>query len=277
MQWFNTSYAAWFNARHQNVGTLWQGRYRDVVVQDGAWAYELSTYLHLNPLRIAGLGLDERGRVLESKGYRRPTQEQVTERLARLRKYQWSSYRAYAGYVQAPAWLSTEELWRRAHAEPEKQREAFRQGIKMRLTCGVEPSKAEQLRDVVAIGSATFGRWIRDRVEGQTAEVHHQRALRRRATVMEVRELLEALRGEPWAEFATRRGDWAKPLFLWAVRRHCGLTLRETGEAAGGMSPRAVDIAISRFAHRVGEDAELRSMQRQIDSQFIGKEWKVEH
>jgi len=54
MQWLNTSYAAWSNARHGRVGTLWQGRYRDVVVENDDWAYELSTYLHLNPLRIAG-------------------------------------------------------------------------------------------------------------------------------------------------------------------------------------------------------------------------------
>lgn len=34
MQWFNASYAAWFNARHHRVGALWQGRYRDVIVEN---------------------------------------------------------------------------------------------------------------------------------------------------------------------------------------------------------------------------------------------------
>ena len=67
MQWFNTSYSAWFNARHDRVGALWQGRYRDVLIEGSAWAYELSVYLHLNPLRIAQLGLDKRGRVLEGE------------------------------------------------------------------------------------------------------------------------------------------------------------------------------------------------------------------
>ena len=38
---------------------MWQGRYRDVVVENGDWAYELSTYLHLNPLRTMTLaGMD---------------------------------------------------------------------------------------------------------------------------------------------------------------------------------------------------------------------------
>jgi putative transposase len=79
MQWFNTSYSAWFNARHGRVGSLWQGRFRDILVEDGSWAYALSTYVHLNPLRIAGLGLDKNGRVLEAKGFRKPTPEQVTD------------------------------------------------------------------------------------------------------------------------------------------------------------------------------------------------------
>jgi hypothetical protein len=35
----------------------------------------------LNPLRIAGLGLDHQGRVAESKDWRTPTAEELTERL----------------------------------------------------------------------------------------------------------------------------------------------------------------------------------------------------
>ena len=46
MQWFNTSYSAWHNARYDRVGSLWQGRYRDVLVENSAWAYELSVYVH---------------------------------------------------------------------------------------------------------------------------------------------------------------------------------------------------------------------------------------
>lgn len=106
MQWFNTSYSAWFNARHDRVGSLWQGRYRDVPIDDGVWACELSVYVHLNPLRVAGLGLDRNGRVLEGRGFRAPTAAQVSERLRRLREYRWSSYRAYAGYARSRGQVS---------------------------------------------------------------------------------------------------------------------------------------------------------------------------
>ena len=38
-----------------------------VPVENGAWGYELSLYLHLNPLRIKALGLDKRERKVARK------------------------------------------------------------------------------------------------------------------------------------------------------------------------------------------------------------------
>lgn len=36
MQGLDGAYAGWFNARHRRVGSLWQGRYGDVVIEDEA-------------------------------------------------------------------------------------------------------------------------------------------------------------------------------------------------------------------------------------------------
>ena len=196
MQWFNTSYSAWFNARHGRVGSLWQGRFRDVLVEDGSWAYALSTYVHLNPLRIAGLGLDKNGRVLEAKGFRKPTPEQVTERLKRLRAFRWSSYRAYAGYRAPPSWLTVGKLLKRADEDPKRCRAAYREELKWQLTNGVDASRSEGLRDVIAIGSTRFARGIRAAVAGREEGLQAKRALRRRTTPGEVRAIVEELRGE---------------------------------------------------------------------------------
>jgi len=85
MQWFLLSYVAWFNIRHQRMGPLFQSRFKAVPVQDGAWSYEVSLYIHLNPLNIAELGLDKRRKVAEGQGFKAPDAEQVAERLKRLR------------------------------------------------------------------------------------------------------------------------------------------------------------------------------------------------
>jgi REP element-mobilizing transposase RayT len=265
MQWFHGSYSAWYNAKHARVGPLFQGRYRALPVENGAWAYTLSLYVHLNPLRIAGLGLDKRGRVAEGKGWRAPTAVQVTERLRRLRSYPWSSYRAYAGYEPAPGWLETATLLGRAHGVPERRHAAYRQEARRMLSHGVDASRLERLRDAVAIGSAEFASQIRRlAAEGSLEGISGKRELRRRVPVAKVRKAVEALMGAPWEAFRDQYGNWGCALFLWGVRQVCGLSLRETGRQAGGMHFSTVSTAIRRLSARAAENASLRELQSRM-------------
>jgi putative transposase len=270
MQWFHGAYAAWYNARHNRVGPLFQGRYRAIPVENGGWAYALSLYVHLNLLRIAGLGLDRQGRVLEGKGFRTPTKAEVTRRLRQLRQLGWSSYRAYAGYAAAPQWLETEELLRRAHSRPECRRRQYRADARQRLSVGVEPSQIERLRDAVAVGSAAFA--ARMRAVPDLAKLHGiagKRELRRRLSIAEVRAAVARLKGQEWDSFVDRRGDWGRPLFLWAARRFCGLTLREMGVAVGGMNSAAVSTALKRFERRAVEAKDLKALQSRMVAMLI--------
>ena len=59
------------------------------------------------------------------------------------------------------------------------------------------------------------------------------------------------------------RGDWAKPLLLWTLRRYSGMTLKQIGARVGGMDYMAVAMAIKRFEQKAGETREL--------SRLIGK------
>lgn len=47
----------WFNARHSRKGTLWEERYKSVIVEDGTAARMISAYIDLNPVR-AGMVKD---------------------------------------------------------------------------------------------------------------------------------------------------------------------------------------------------------------------------
>lgn len=260
MQWFHGSYSAWYNAKHGRVGPLFQGRYRAIAVEDGAWAYPLSLYVHLNPLRIAGLGLDRHGRILESKGWREPTVEQVTERLARLRAYRWSSYRAYGGYERRPDWLETGTLLQQAHSDPARRAAAYRMEARRMLSYGVEPALVERLRDAVAIGSAAYAERFRRSTHADILDgITGKRDLRRWCTVEAMRKAVEEMVGEEWGSFAGRRGHPGCALFLWGLRQSCGLTLREAGRLAGGMQYSAVSKAIRRLELRAAVDAKIRS------------------
>ncbi len=62
-----------------------------------AWAYELTLYVHLNPVMRKAHGLTKHGKKAESQGLVIPDRDTVTRRVAELRRYPWSSYPAYAG------------------------------------------------------------------------------------------------------------------------------------------------------------------------------------
>src|SRR5258708_38313654 len=95
MQWLNVSYSIWFNRRHDRAGHLLQGRFKAVVVEDDAGWQEVARYAHLNPVRIAGLGLNRRQRAASKEGLvQAPKTELVAERLKRLGEVHWSSFRA---------------------------------------------------------------------------------------------------------------------------------------------------------------------------------------
>lgn len=265
MQWFHGSYSAWYNAKHDRVGPLFQGRYRAIPVENGAWAYALSFYVHLNPLRIAGLSLNKSGRVAESKGWRVPTMEQVTERLRRLRAYRWSSYRAYAGYAPAPAWLESATLLQQAHRDLGRQRASYRLEARRLLSQGVEPARGERFRDAVAIGSAEFAlRMRRVASAGPLEGISGKRELRRRVPVENVRRATEVVMGAPWKTFCDQYSNWGCALFLWGVRQVCGVTLCEAGRLAGGMKFSTVSTAVRRLEKRARQDSALRAMQTEL-------------
>jgi putative transposase len=82
MQWLGATYTKRFNSRHFRSGHLFQGRFKNMLVQNDAYLSQLSYYIHRNPVR-AGM-------------------------VKRLSSYKWSSYRAYAYAERAKKWLNTE-------------------------------------------------------------------------------------------------------------------------------------------------------------------------
>lgn len=79
MHLINTSYSVYFNKKHERCGHVFQGRYRSIIVETQCYAYELSRYIHLNPVRASIV-----------------TQPQ---------DYPWSSFLDYLGSRRPPSWL----------------------------------------------------------------------------------------------------------------------------------------------------------------------------
>ncbi len=82
MKQINGIYTQRFNRKHQRVGHVFQGRFKSIIVDKDAYLLELCRYIVLNPVR-AGM-IDDPGR------------------------YRWSSFKATAGIIKTPNFLSTD-------------------------------------------------------------------------------------------------------------------------------------------------------------------------
>jgi REP element-mobilizing transposase RayT len=265
IQWLNVSYVVWFNRRHGRVGPLMQGRFKSILVEGAAWAYELSLYVHLNPVMRRSLGLDKTGKRAESQGLRVPSREEVSARLRGLREYRWSSYRAYAGYAKPPAWLATQEILSRAATVANKRVAQYRKDVQGRLSKGVDPDRAEQARAAFALGTEAF----RDRIRTLAKpgrEIAVPAGLRRRVAWAELVALAEEVTGERLDPLRKQRGSIGRPLLLWAARRYAGMTLREAGEAAGGMDYTAVAMAVKRLEQRAANNSGISRLMRAMQA-----------
>ena len=53
MKGLKQRFSQWFNRHHGRRGTLWEGRFKSVLVQDGYAARVMAAYIDLNPIRAA--------------------------------------------------------------------------------------------------------------------------------------------------------------------------------------------------------------------------------
>lgn len=84
MKHLNGIYTQWFNRRHSRAGPLVQGRFKSIVAEKETYLLELARDIVLSPVRA---------------------------KLARSpRDWKWSSFRATAGVVKRPGFLTTEWL-----------------------------------------------------------------------------------------------------------------------------------------------------------------------
>lgn len=82
MRCIATNYSMYFNKRYKRTGTLFQGRYKAVLITNDDYLLHLSRYIHLNPVEnCKGPSLADE-ELVEKKG---------------LRKYSFSSYHDYLG------------------------------------------------------------------------------------------------------------------------------------------------------------------------------------
>lgn len=268
MRWLNVSYAVWFNRRHQRVGPLFQGRFKSIPVEEGLWAWDASLYVHLNPVMRKAHGLGKRSRRAEARGLHQPDADQAKARLEELRTYRWSSYSYYAGYRKTPDWMETGEILQTRGKAIRESRATYRSQAKYMLTQGVSEEFAVGMKERLALGTKDFVDRVRTLAGNPGREVVGKSRIRHRASFEDAKATVSRIRKLSFEEFMALRGDWAKPLLLWAGKHCCGLTHKELGDLCGGMDYAAVTMMIRRFKAMAEKDKSLRNRIKSVKEQL---------
>jgi hypothetical protein len=264
IQWLNGSYGIWFNKSHDRSGHLFGERFKAILVENGARGIEVSVYIHMNPAATTALGLGKKAKAVQAVGIgAAPSKELVERRLAKVRTFRWSSYRAYAGYGKAETWLDRGALLDRLGKTEEQQTTGYRAFLEDRIRQGQEEDLWSQVRWGLVLGGERFARKVRGRIV-VTAQSRHRRELRRRRDFDEIVRMVERLKGAKWEAFRDCYGDWGRDLVLWAGRQFGGLKLSELAARAGAASDPAVSMAIKRLQQRSLQQRDLRRAMRAI-------------
>ncbi len=234
----NSGYASWFNRRHQRVGSLFQGRFKGILVEDESYCWTLSRYIHLNPVR--------------AKMVQNP------------QDHQWSSYQYYLRSRGAPDWLDWQSVLADIGKNPRSARHAYRRFVEE----GVNGKVVSPLKDVVGrvlLGSAEWVEHMRRTLGDSLGDpnVAEWRHLVWRPSIEEIEiAVTEEFGVERDALFAKRvKNNEARSAALYLIRTLTSVSATDLAARYGGVSQAAISKAFQRAARRRDEE---RHWQRRI-------------
>ncbi len=232
MHFFHASYTNWFRTKHRLVGSIFQGRFKSILVEKDAYLLELSAYIHLNPVRA---GISERPE-----------------------EYVWSSFGGYC------ARNNQDFPYTREVREAAGGRKLYREFVINRIRVTVE--KEEVYGKNGLLGGEGFKNkvlsWTKERfpagVEREVGELRRLRQLQ----AEEVKEpIVERFGIEEGKLVEKRRGNIYRKLYLYGLKQYTGLSLKEIGELSG-MDYAAVSGLVRQFRK---ESKTKREMERVVD------------
>jgi REP element-mobilizing transposase RayT len=260
VRWLNVGYAVKFNWAHRCRGTVFQGRFKSLLIQEESGAVEVARYLHLNPVRVEGLGLSKSDqRRAKVMGCEDPGRELVNRRLRVLREYRWSSWRVYGGAEPAPGWLESGVIGKASGGRSRMERRAaLRAYTEEPIRQGRLESPWQGLVAGLVLGQAEYARQIITGRKVNEEEQTEARRMRRRVSWQDVVGATERVLGEPWAESSQRHRDWSRDAAMYVAVRHGGLRLAEVVRELEGLRYQAAAQAVKRFALALAEDSGRR-------------------
>jgi len=241
----SSGYVSGFNRRYRRSGPLFQGRFRAILVEAGAYEWALSRYVHLSPVRAGRVGDPE--------------------------AHEWGSCRCYFNSRLAPEWLAWEEVLSVHGRTLRTARRRYREYLRE----GVASSPRSPLRDVVGstvLGSGSFVERVKAWLEGRLPrrEVPAARAFERRVSLERIEAVVCAAYGVPRRHLRTRgkHGNEARQVAAYLARQLTGVAVRALGGRLGGVGGPAISNAVGAVRRRRVRDKRFDRWLRDIEGRI---------
>ena len=241
----NSGYASLFNRRYRRVGSLFQGRFKAILVEDQSHAWELSRYIHLNPVRANMVDLPQ--------------------------EYRWSSYSAYRfarDAASSPTWLDYQTVLGEHAKDSRNARRAYQRFVENGI---VDPpsSPVEAAVGGVFLGKSSWVEQMRERLadEPDNANVPQRKRLAKRPTEEEIVRLVQDHFGVglPDLNQARRHGNDARAAAVYLIRRLTDEKVTTLAEQFGGVSVAALSKLLSRVESRRQEEPKWNRLLEDLE------------
>jgi len=207
----NGGYANWYRTKYRLIGSIFQGRYKAIIVEKDEYLLVLSAYIHLNPVKAGMVHKPE--------------------------EYVWSSYGTYIGKSKPPSFLYVAEILAKF-----KGKSAYEQYVISFL----EDENGIAQEDVYGknsfLGSDGFIRQALSGFRGgkkSDGEVNDEKELRQVSADNVLEVMMTTLHIDDDDIRSRKKGNVYRKMFIYMLRKHTALSLSEIGEMLG-MKYRAV-------------------------------------
>lgn len=238
MHYINSAYTTYYNIKRHKYGHVFQGRYKSIVVDKDNYLFELTRYIHLNPVR--------------AKMVQRPEE------------YKWSSYQGYLKKA-GDGYIDKGQIKESISLPPEQYQQFVMNAI---------GDQSNPLKDVYAgfiLGKTSF---IKEKLKDIKAVVakrdfSYKGDLQERISSEEIMEIITKKYGKSLEELRQLKKYPVKEkkIAVYLMKKLTNLSNREIGEQFG-LSYSAVSKAAGSVEREIGEEKRFQKEVEELISHF---------
>ncbi len=241
MHYINTSYSNWFKSKHQVIGSVFQGRYKSILVEKEAYLLTLSAYIHLNPVRAEIVNKPE--------------------------KYRWSSFNDYLKIEKSIHWIFTDDILRMFSGG----REAHKTFVYNFMIKGNEIRKEDISGKYAILGGKEFiDKTIKKfKSETEKSDLREKPDLKHlsklnREDIKNI--ILRTFQVNEEELLIKKRGNIYRKIYLYGLKKYTDLSLQEIGELSE-MDYAAVCQMVKRFILDSEKNAKLKLIVKKFEKE----------